>query len=149
MPGFHPSAHARTKPDHPALVIADTGEQLTYRQLDERSNRVAQLLRSRGLNPGDKIAVMLPNCLDFPAVYWGATRSGLIVTLLSTHLKPDEAGYIIRDSGALALVADPALGATPQALIAEREQLIPAIRDIWVTSGDPLGGAESLAEALA
>ncbi len=41
MPGHHPSAHARTQPDHLALVIADTGETLTYRQLDEGSNRVA------------------------------------------------------------------------------------------------------------
>ena len=54
MPGYHPSIHARTRPDTLAMLIADTGETMTYRELDEGSNRVAQLLRSRGLRPGDR-----------------------------------------------------------------------------------------------
>ena len=88
MPGQHPSFHARSNPDHPALVIADTGEVLTYRQLDEGSNRVAQMLRARGLKPGDRVAVMMRNSPWFAIVHWGATRCGIFITLLSTHLKP-------------------------------------------------------------
>ena len=94
MPGHHPSFHARSQPDHLALVIADTGETLTYRELDEGSNRVAQFLRSRGLKPGDRIGVMMRNSRWFAIVHWGATRCGVFPTLLSTHLKPEEASFI-------------------------------------------------------
>ena len=99
MPGYHPSAHARTLPDKPALIIADTGEILTYRELDEGSNRFAQMLRVKGLRPGDRIGVMMRNSPLVPIVYWGATRCGVFVTMLSTHLKPAEAAYILGDSG--------------------------------------------------
>ena len=117
MPGHHPSAHARTRPDHPALVIADTGEVLTYRALDQGSNRVAHLLRVLGLEPGDHVALMLRNGPDFACAYWGATRSGLMVTLLSTHLKPDEARYILGDCRAKALIVSASLGETPRTLV--------------------------------
>ncbi|MBW8753209.1 MAG: AMP-binding protein [Sphingomonadales bacterium] len=148
MPGFHPSCHARTQPDHPAMVIADTGEVLTYRQLDEGSNRFAQLLRSLGLKPGDRIAVMLRNSLAFPIVYWGATRCGVFVTLLSTHLKPAEAAYILGDSGSQALVLSASLGETPRALAAERGTLIPDVGAIYYADDEPIAGALSLHEAL-
>ena len=104
MPGQHPSFHARIHPGHPAMVVADTGEMLTYRELDEGSNRVAQLLRARGLKPGDRIGVMMRNSPTFAIVHWGATRCGIFITLLSTHLKPEEAAYIVNDSQAQLLV---------------------------------------------
>ncbi|MCW1402814.1 AMP-binding protein [Novosphingobium sp. MW5] len=119
MPGHHPSYHARSKPDHPALVIADTGEVLTYRELDAQSNRFAQLLRARGLKPGDRIGVMMRNSLLMPVVYWGATRCGVFVTMLSTHLKPEEAAYILGDSASKLLVLSASVGATPRALAGE------------------------------
>ena len=95
---MHPQQHARTRPDHVAMVIADTEEQLTYRELDEASNRTAQLFRRLGLKPGDRIGLMLRNSIEFAIVYWGVQRSGLFATLLSTHLKPEEATYILNDS---------------------------------------------------
>lgn len=149
MPGYHPSCHAVTKPDHLALVIADTGETLTYRQLDEGSNRVAQLLRSLGLKPGDRIGVMMRNSPWFPIVYWGATRCGVFVTLLSTHLKPAEAAYILDDSGSKALVLSASLGETPRALAAQRDELIPGVQAIYYADNEPIPGATSLDEALA
>ena len=149
MPGFHPSHHARTTPDHPALVIADTGETLTYRQLDEGSNRVAQLLRSLGLSPGNRIAVMMRNTPEFCLVYWGATRCGLYVTMLSTHLKPAEAGYIIGDSAAKVLVLSAAIGETPRALAAERAELVPGVTRIFYTGDEAIAGADPLGAALA
>jgi long-chain acyl-CoA synthetase len=149
MPGYHPSVHARENPDRLALVIADTGETLTYRQLDEGSNRVAQLLRAQGLGPGDRIGVMMRNSPWFPIVYWGATRCGVFVTLLSTHLKPEEAAYIVGDSQARALVLSASLGETPRALAADRERLIPGVEVIWYADDEPIEGARSLGEALA
>jgi long-chain acyl-CoA synthetase len=149
MPGFHPSIHALAHPDRPAMVIADTGDVLTYRALDEGSNRMAQLLRSRGLKPGDRIAVMLKNSIDFPIVYWGATRCGVFITLLSTHLKPDEAAYIVNDSGSRVLVLSAALGETPRALAAQAGDLIPAVEKIYHAGEEAIPGAEPLSAALA
>ena len=149
MPGYHPSFHARTRPDHPALIIADTGETLSYRTLDESSNRFAQLLRAQGLRPGDRIALMLRNAPEFPICYWGATRCGCFVTLLSTHLKTEEAAYILGDSGARLLVASACLGETPRALAAGRAALIPAIERMFHAGDEAIAGAEPLSPALA
>jgi long-chain acyl-CoA synthetase len=158
MPGLHPSCHAKTKPDHLALVLADTGETLTYGELDEGSNRAAHLFRSLGLKPGDRIGVMMRNCLELPQVYWGATRSGLHITMLSTHLKPEEAAYILADAGAKTLIVSTTLGETPKRLVEERDALIPHVENIYVIedsdvphslSGERLGEGASLSEALA
>lgn len=149
MPGFHPSHHARTTPDALALVVADTGETLTYRQLDQGSNRVAHLLRAHGIAPGDRIGVMMRNSPAFAQVYWGATRCGAMVTLLSTHLKPDEAAYILGDAGARLLVLSASIGETPRALAADRATLIPGVEAVFFADDEPIAGAQSLAEALA
>jgi len=149
MSGFHPSCHAQTRPDHPAMVIADTGEILTYRQLDDASNRFAQLLRALGLKPGDRIGLMLRNSPAFPVVYWGATRCGVFVTLLSTHLKPAEAAYILNDSRSRVLVLSAAIGETPRTLAADAGELIPGVEKIYYAGDEAIAGAEPLANALA
>ena len=149
MPGYHPSCHAKTRPDHLALVIADTGEALTYRELNDGSNRVAQFLRASGLKPGDRIGVMMRNSPWFCMVHWGATRCGVFVTLLSTHLKPDEATYILNDAQAKLLVLSASLGETPRVLAAERETRIPGIAAIFYADDEPIAHAASLGEALA
>ena len=58
---MHPATHAKTQPDRPAYVMAGSGETVTYRELDERSNQGAQLFRSLGLKPGDVIALFMDN----------------------------------------------------------------------------------------
>jgi fatty-acyl-CoA synthase len=147
MGGLHPSHHARSDPDKPAMILADSGEVLTYRQLDLGSNRVAQLFRAMGLRPGDRIAAMMRNSVEFAQLYWGGQRSGLFITLLSTHLKPDEAAYIVNDSASQALVVSASLGETPRALVSKRAELIPAVRRVF--SVEHLDGAELFADALA
>jgi len=54
---MHPYIHAKAHPDKPAYIMAATGEAVTYRQLDDQSNRIAQLFRSLGLLAGDHIAL--------------------------------------------------------------------------------------------
>ncbi|MEJ6010054.1 acyl-CoA synthetase [Novosphingobium aquae] len=150
MPGHHPSSFARSKPDLPALVLADTGEVLTYRELDEQSNRFAHVLRAHGLQPGDRIGVMMRNSLLMPVVYWGATRCGVFVTMLSTHLKPEEAAYILGDSASKLLVLSASLGVTPRALAGEARDTIPGVEAIlFADDNEPIPGATSLAEAMA
>ena len=145
---MHPSHHRRTRPDHLAIVIADTGERLTYRQLDEASNRTAQLFRSLGLKPGDKVGLMLRNSLEFAIVYWAVQRSGLFAVLLSAHLKPDEAAYILGDSQARLLITSTDVGDTPATLAANREALIPMVERILDTSTPPMAGATSFHAAI-
>ena len=112
---MHPVHHAAASPDKPAIIMADTGDTLTYAELEAASNRVAQLLRSHGLQRGDVIAILLDNCVDFLPICWGAQRSGLIFTCLSTRLGVEEARYIVGDSGAKIIFA----GATLARVAAE------------------------------
>ena len=108
MSTFQPGAYLETRGDDPAVIMAESGVIVTYRELDERSKRVAQLLRSNGLQAGDHIAVLLENHPRYLEVFWGAQRAGLYTTPINWHLKPDEAGYIVEDCGATAVFASAA-----------------------------------------
>jgi long-chain acyl-CoA synthetase len=145
---MHPYQHALAHPERVAFVLADTGERLSYRELDEGSNRVAQLFRSRGLLAGDAVALMLRNVLEFPILYWGAQRSGLFVTLISTHLKPAEAAYILNDCGARLFVTSAEVGDTPAVLARSHAELTPKVQTVYSVGPEALAGAEPLAAAL-
>jgi long-chain acyl-CoA synthetase len=97
---MYPAAHAQTTPDKPACVMAGSGRVVTYRQLDEGSNRCAQLFRSLGLTTGDSIALCMENHPRFFEITWAAQRSGLYYTPISSRLTPAEMEYIIGDCGA-------------------------------------------------
>ena len=79
---MYPGEHAATMPDRAAAIRSDTGEALTYRDLDQRSNQLAQLLHARGLRRGDHMALFMENRLDYFVVMWAAIRSGLMMTRL-------------------------------------------------------------------
>jgi len=100
-----PGTHAQTTPDKAAIIMAGSGEAISYRQLDERSNRLANHWWSLGLRPGDHVALMMENHPRFFEVVWAALRSGLYFTAISRYLSAPEAAYIINDSGARSLVA--------------------------------------------
>ncbi len=101
---YYPSVHARLRPDHPAQIMAATGEVLTYRELDKRSMQIAQRLRGAGLGPGDGVAFYLENHPWFLALGWGAHRAALRFTAINYHLNADEVEYIVRDCGARAFI---------------------------------------------
>ena len=107
---MHPFVHARTHPDRPAYVMGSTGETVTYRELDERSNQGAQLFRSLGYRPGDVVAVLMDNNPRFFEVAWAAQRSGLYGTYISSKLSAGEIDYIVQDCGAKALIASAGVG---------------------------------------
>lgn len=106
---LHPCDHARTQPDKVVYLMAGTGKTLSYRELDQSSNRGAQLLRSLGLGAGDHMALLFENSLRFFEICWAAQRSGIYYTAISTHLVPDEIAYIVGDCGAKVLVVSDAL----------------------------------------
>lgn len=96
----HPGVHAASNPDHPAVVMAGSGETISYRELDERSNQLAHLLRAGGLRPGDHLALFMENQVRFMEVVWAALRSGLYLTAINSFLTADEVAYIIDDCDA-------------------------------------------------
>lgn len=106
---MYPGLHARTTPDKPAVILAETGRVVTYLQLEERSAALARVLHDAGLRPGDVVAVLSDNAAEVLDVYWATLRSGLYITAINHHLTPAEAAYIVRDSGARALVVSAAL----------------------------------------
>jgi long-chain acyl-CoA synthetase len=106
---MHPSAHARTHPDKPAYIMAYSGETVTYRELDERSNQTAQLFRKLGLANGDAVAFFIENHPRYYELLWAAQRSGLRFTCLSSKLTVAEVEYIVKDCEAKVFVTSQAL----------------------------------------
>ena len=101
---LYPGAHAQKNPEKLALVHAGTGETRTYRELDDRSNKLAQLLYAHGLRRGDHVALLAENCLPFFEVMWACLRSGLYLTPINWHLSAPEAAYIVDDCDARVLI---------------------------------------------
>jgi acyl-CoA synthetase (AMP-forming)/AMP-acid ligase II len=106
---MHPRLHAATDPSKPAAIMADTGETISYGELEERANRGAHYFRSLGIGPGQTIAIWLPNMLEYFEIYWAGQRAGLYITPISTRLTGEEAAYILNDSGARLLVSHPSI----------------------------------------
>src|ERR1700744_1414692 len=106
---MHPLAVAERTPDRPAVIMAATGETLTYRELEARSNQGAQLFRSLGLKQGDAIAIFMENNLLFLPVCWAAQRAGLYYTCISSRLTAGEVEYIVGDCNAKVLIASHSL----------------------------------------
>jgi long-chain acyl-CoA synthetase len=105
----HPRVHASTAPDKPAVIVAETGEILSYGDLERTANRGAHLLRRLGLQSGDTIALWLPNIPAYFSLYWAAQRAGLYIAPVATALTAEEAAYILSDSGAKLLVTHQAV----------------------------------------
>jgi acyl-CoA synthetase (AMP-forming)/AMP-acid ligase II len=101
---MYPGSIAATSPDHPAVVMAASGQTVTYAQLDAEANQVSQLFRSLGLQPGDHVAFCLENHLRLLPLAWGAIYAGLYFTALSSRLTTDEMAYILEDCGARVFV---------------------------------------------
>jgi long-chain acyl-CoA synthetase len=97
-------AIAGRTPDRPALVDPD-GRVLTYGELAAEADRIGRGLQNLGLRPGDSVATLLPNGADMVAVYFAAIETGLYIVPLNWHLTAAEAGYILGDCEAAALVA--------------------------------------------
>ena len=100
----HPIAHAANRPDHPAVIMAGSGEQMTYAQMDAASNRFARLLRAHGIGEGDSFAVLLENRIEYFTLIWGSQRAGTMLVPVSTRLTAPEIAYILRDSETRLLV---------------------------------------------
>ncbi len=141
---MYPGHYATITPDKPAIIMASSGQTVTYKQLDDQSNQLAHLLRSRGLEAGSHVAILAENHIRFFEVFWAAMRSGLYITTINRYLSADEAAYIVNDSGSTALVTTAALGTTATAML----DLIPNCTNRLMLDG-ATEGFESYEEQVA
>jgi long-chain acyl-CoA synthetase len=100
---------AAEQPGKAAVIMADSGQTITFAELDAAANRLAHVLSEAGLRPGRHLAFMLENRWEFLAVAWAAQRSGLYYTPVSSRLQADECAYIVDDCGAEVFIASAAV----------------------------------------
>jgi long-chain acyl-CoA synthetase len=91
---------AKRHPERSAVVVAATDQCWTFADYEAEANRVAHLLRSAGLQEGDRVALVMRNSAEFLAVQAAAERTGIYHTAINWHLKPAETAFIINDAGA-------------------------------------------------
>ena len=101
--------HARTHPDQPCIVMATTGEVITYGEYDARTNRLAHLLRERGLQHGDHCSILMENNARYLEACGAGERAGLAYTPINSHLTAEEVAYILVNSDAKVLITSAAL----------------------------------------
>ena len=133
---MHPAEHAVRSPEKPAVIMAASGEVLTFAQLDACANRSAWQLRSLGLRRGDVIATLFSNAAEVFICGWAAQRSGLYQTAISNKLSARDVAYILRDSGAKLLLVSPPFADLARAALAEGPAVL-AYR--WTGADDVLG----------
>ena len=120
-------------------------EIVTYRELDERSNRLAQLFRARGLAPGDCMAIFMENQVRFMEITWAAQRAGLYCTPINSHLTAAEVEYIVDDCEARLLVSSKRLAPVLEQMSPE---VTPRVESRLMVDG-VIEGWESYEDAVA
>ena len=136
---MHPRIHAQSKPDSIACVIVETGETLTYKELDRRANQLSHVFRDHGLQRGDHLAFIVDNAPGFFEAVWAAHRCGLYYTPISTQLTASEVAYIVLDCGAKVVVTSET--AVEAAVAVEIRELTPHVSLHLMEGGDHEGWA--------
>jgi long-chain acyl-CoA synthetase len=119
------------QPDKPAVILATSGEQITFGELDTRSNQLAHLYRDRGLKAGDHIAIFMENNLQYIECESAAERSGLYFTCINSYLTAEEVAYIVNDCQASLFISS---GAKSDVAI-EVAKLCPNVTDFLMVGG--------------
>src|SRR5262245_31269704 len=134
---------ARQAPERNAIVIGQHVAATTYRELHERSLRLARTLREWGLRRGDGIAIVMENRREYLEIAWAAQRSGLYYTAINWHLQPSELTYIVNDCAARVVFTSAMVADTVAAIAADA----PAI-DRVVNVDGALHGATAYGDAV-
>lgn len=141
---MYPGHWAVETPDKIAYIMAASGDAVTYRELNARSNQCAQLLWAAGLRFGDHVAVMMDNNDRYLEVCWAAQRMGLHYTAINWHFTADEAAYIIDDCDAQALFVN-----TGTAVVAAQLSDLMAKVTIRLSVGADIDGYDRYETAIA
>ena len=96
--------YARSNPERPAIIMANSGEVVSYRAFDQQTNQLAHFLRDNGLQRLDHYAIFMENNSDYLLCCGAGERSGLYFTCVNSYLNPDELAYIINNSESKVLI---------------------------------------------
>jgi long-chain acyl-CoA synthetase len=108
---------ADERPDAPAITYDDAT--ISYRELDERSNRVANALMAAGVQPGDRVALLDKNAPSFYEIQFGAAKIGAVMVPVNWRLAPPEIAHVVRDAQARVLFVSPELWSQIEAVVHE------------------------------
>ena len=144
---LRPDDHADRAPDSAAVIVPATGARISYRTMVDQSKRLANVLRSHGLRPGDHVAIFMTNVPEYFEVVWAARRAGYFYTAINWHLTPAEVRYMLENSESKALivsadladVAEEAASGLPRLTL---RLLIGAARSGWVDYDETVAKAE-------
>jgi long-chain acyl-CoA synthetase len=143
---MYAARYAAEHPDKPAVVMATSGEVVTFREYEAASNRMAQLYREQGLRRLDHVAFFMENSPRLLECEGGAERTGLYYTCVNSYLAPEEVAYIVNDCGARVFVTSEA----KRDVASQLPALCPGVeRWLMADTDRPPAPFESLAEAAA
>lgn len=129
------SQHAQNRPDHLALVYAN--QRMTYEQLDQEVNRMANAFKAAGIEKGDKIATLLSNTVELWESYWACAKIGAVVVPLSPLLRDDGLINVLNNSDADLLLTKEAMVAHVEPILYQLKRLNTS--SIWLIDGSYAG----------
>ena len=141
---MYAAEHAQKNPDQPAIIMATSGETITYAEYEARCNRLAHFFRDIGLQRGDHVAFFMENNPRMLECEGAAERSGLYFTCVNSYLSAEEVAYIVNDSQSQVLISSGAKRAVAMDVL---EQCPNVKRFLMV--GDVAPGWESYEETVA
>ncbi len=130
---MYPGEYATQHPDRPAFVMASTGEAVSYRDYEARSNQLAQLLRTLGLRQFDHFSIFMENNDRYLESCSAGWRSGLIYTPVNSYLTAEELAYIVDNSESQVLITS----RFKRDVALEAADACPLLRHLLVRSGWP------------
>jgi long-chain acyl-CoA synthetase len=143
---MYPGVQVKVRPDQAAVVMAATGETITYAELEARTNRLAHLFRRQGLQRLDHYSIFMENHPRYVEACGAGERSGLYYTCINSYLTAEEVAYLLENSRSRLLITSQAKLEVARAAIA----LVPAIEVCLVVDGPGEGDRiRNLDEALA
>jgi len=140
--GMSVAFQAKRHPERIA-ILSPRGNR-TYAELNRRANQVVHLLRAAGVEAGDGLALLSRNRPEFAEVFFACQRAGLRLTPVNWHLGNDEIAYIVKDSGAVALVADAALAGAARSAAELSDTLV-----VKLQLGEAVEGFDTYGRAIA
>jgi long-chain acyl-CoA synthetase len=133
---MYPGLHAKIRPRQPAFIMAQSGETVTYAELERRSNRLAHFLRAAGLGRLDHYAIFMENNARYIECCSAGERAGLYYTCINSYLTPDEVAYILDNSESKILITSMAKREIALKAVAQ----CPRIERCLVVDGPGYGG---------
>jgi long-chain acyl-CoA synthetase len=134
---MYPGLQAKIRPQQPAVIMAQSGETVTYAELDRRTNRLAHFLRAAGLGRLDHYAIFMENNGRYVECCGAGERAGLYYTCVNSYLTPEELAYILDNSDAQVLVTSMAKREVALQALAR----CPRVRHCLVVDGPGEGAA--------